>query len=153
MRNLLFLLPGLAACGVPVAPEGGEWAESEEYAKPPEEIWRVCVETLERKGWKFKIQDEKSWRLHTEWKVRLGRQWREGRRDMLEVEIVSVVLKSGEKKHKVRARGVKEVNDNANAPGSEKEAVWVYGGGDDGLRDEFLFLLRMKVKGLGLDDK
>ncbi|GEM_PF-5703465 len=146
---LLLLVPH--ACGIPLESEGGEWQESEPYLKSRDDLWSICLATLDARGWKLEAQNRDSGRIVTAWKTHMNPTWREGHRDRLEVEILAV---SGtpDRRHRVRAKARREINDNSRLPQSEREAVWTYAGGNDDLRDQLLYLIKLKAKGPGLDD-
>jgi len=144
MRIALGLL--LTAGCIPLVSEGGTWTESGIYSKSPEEARKACLETLEKKGFKIAKQDEHT--LQTEWKVTLSPHYRQGNRDRLDLEL----LEAAPGKSQIRIRASRDVNDNPRTPMSEKDAEWISAGGNDALAEEIQMLLKLRLKGVGLDD-
>jgi hypothetical protein len=148
---LLVLVLASSGCTIPIDGEGGDWEEGPVLQKSFEEIWTISIATVESKGFKIQEQDPSAGTFETEWRTTLSPRWREGHRDRIELEIVpgDPQAKAG---FKIRVRVPREVNDNGRSPLSEKEAEWTSAGGNDAIRDEIGYLLKMKLKGLELGD-
>ena len=134
-----------ATCGTGSA----DWFSTGTLHQPYEKVFDTTRELLE-KSHRFRIEtaDRQSGEIVTQWKVTLSPHWREGKRDRVEVEI----LRDPGGTIQVRIRTPREFNDNGRNPMIEREADWTSEGGNNELSERIGLQLRMRLKGLKLDD-
>lgn len=148
MRRFLFCLAPLLA-GSACATFEGEWLETGPVRRSHEEAWTTCIGILrDRQGFKIGEQSRSKGRISTHWKTQLAPMYREGTRVRAELEILP--LEEGG--YNIRVRCPFEINNNSWNPMSRKDADWVSAGGDENLAIRIRTLLRMKLRGMTLDD-
>ncbi len=146
-RLLLILTPFLAGstCGT----FGGEWIDTGSVHRSHEDVWTTCLSILrDKQGFQIEEQDRTAGRITTKWKTQLAPIFREGTRVKTEIEILPV--EGGG--YNIRVRCPHEVNNNSKNPMSLNDADWVPAGGEDNLAMRIKTLLRMKLRGIGLED-
>ncbi|MBI2930107.1 MAG: hypothetical protein HYY16_00525 [Planctomycetes bacterium] len=147
-ERLICVLWGvLLLAGCTDAP-AAQWFETAPFGQPREKIMAAMTQVAERKGFVVETSDAAEGVLTTQWRVMLRPQWRQGRRERLEM----VLEEDRPRGHFVRVRIVREINDNGRVPLSLAEANWIDGGGDDDLAHEMTYLLKLKIEGVRLDD-
>ncbi len=149
MRRLLLLLITPLLLGSTCGIKESVWIETGPVHRPFETVWKTCLSLLkETQGYEIEIQSREKGRISTKWKTQMAPMFREGKRTRTELEIVE----TGGGGYSIRVRCPFEINNNSKNPMSVKNADWVPAGGQEDLAIRIKTLLKMKLRGMNLDD-
>ncbi len=138
---LLAMVPGCS--DVPKA----RWHTTPPLPKKNKEFLDALVEIVTKRGYQVEARDDVRGTLVTQWKVRLGASWREGKRERVDAHIEPTPQGSA-----LRLMVSREINDETRKPLSEPHADWIAWGGDEDLAAAMVMLVKMKLEKRGLDD-
>ena len=148
MRRLLLLLTPFLA-GSTCDMKEGLWIETGPVYRSAEDVWKTSLTLLqETQRFQIDLQSREEGLISTKWKTQFAPIFREGKRIRAELEIIKLE-KGG---YNIRIRCPYEINNNSRNPMSVKDADWVPAGGEEDLAIRIKTLLRMKLRGMRLDD-
>ena len=149
MRKASLLLILVGGCmGLPISAESTVWFPTPPLAQPKTRILDTMVLCLKESGFEPEQRDDALGGLTSKWRVMLRPQWREGRRERVEMKLEAAA--GG--RFVVRTRTVREINDSSRSPLIAAEADWVEGGGNDDVSERITLMLKMKLAGLNMND-
>lgn len=145
------LVVGLCAVVVPGCSDVGSAGTftSSPLRAPREKIMKAMADVLEGQHFQIETRDDQSGYVTSKWRAQLAAAWRDGRRERVEMRILSGARPQ---EHVVEVIVYREINDNSHRPLSETEAAWIPWGGNDDLARSIATLVKFKSEGAHLDD-